>query len=146
MRLSTRSQYGVRLMLALARNYGNGYLYLKEIARGESMSEKYLSLITIPLRGVGLINSSRGVRGGYALAKAPSQITLKEIVDVLEGDTSLVDCVKDQSACPRVPVCASRDVWVLLEGKISEVLNSINLEQLVQLNKDKIEGTLLPRI
>lgn len=146
MRLSTRSQYGVRLMLALARNYGKGYVYLKDIARGEGMSEKYLSQITIPLRGMGLVNSSRGARGGYTLAKAPGEITLKEIVDVLEGDTSLVDCVKNKSACARVPICASRDVWVMLGGKIAEALNSINLEQLVQLNKDKIEETLSPRI
>ncbi len=146
MRLSTRSQYGVRMMLALARDYGKGYVYLKDIAKREGISEKYLSLITIPLRGVGLVKSSRGVHGGYTLAKAPEKITLKEIVDVLEGDTSLVDCVKDKSACARVPICASRDVWVLLGGKIAEVLNSINLEQLVKLNKDKIEETQLPRI
>lgn len=146
MRISTRSRYGVRLMLALARNYGKGYVYLKDIARGEGMSEKYLSKITISLRGRGLINSSRGVRGGYILAKAPAEITLKEVVDVLEGDTPLVDCVRDKSVCARAAVCASRDVWVLLDGKISEVLNAINLEQLVRLNRDKIEKALSPRI
>ncbi|MBW6486106.1 MAG: Rrf2 family transcriptional regulator [Syntrophobacterales bacterium] len=146
MRVSTRSRYGVRLMLVLARNYGKGYFYLKDIARGEGISEKYLSQIAISLRDTGLLNSSRGARGGYTLTKAPAQITLKEIVDVLEGGTSLVDCVKDKSVCARSPICASRDVWVLLGEKISEALASINLEQLLRLKMDKIEDSLSPRI
>ena len=142
MKLSTRSQYGVRLMLALAQSYGKGYIYLKDIARSEGISEKYLSLITIPLKGVGLINASRGARGGYALARPPSEVTLKEIVDVLEGDSCLVDCMKDISACPRVPICASRDIWMLLGGKIAETLNSFTLERLVKINQEKAEAAL----
>lgn len=143
MKLSTRSQYGVRLMLALAQNYGNGYTYLKDIAKSESISGKYLSLIAIPLKGTGLINSSRGARGGYSLARPPSEITLREIVDVLEGDYGLVDCVKDVNACPRVPICASRDVWVFLGGKIAETLNSFTLQQLLAINREKTEKALM---
>lgn len=137
MKLSTRSQYGVRLMLALAQQYGNGYIYLKDIAKGEGMSEKYLSLITIPLKGVGLVNASRGVRGGYALARPPSEINIREIVAALEGDSSLVDCVKDAAACSRVSICASRDIWVFLGNKIDETLSSFTLEHLVKLNNEK---------
>ena len=143
MRLSTRSQYGVRLMLALAREYGKGYRYLKEIAKAEGISEKYLSLITIPLKGAGLINASRGARGGYALARSPAEINIKEIVNVLEGESCLVDCIKDTAACPRVPICASRDIWVFLEGKIDETLSSFTLEQLVRLNTEKVESSLI---
>jgi len=146
MKLTTRSQYGVRLMIALAHNYGKGYTYLKDIAKGEDMSEKYLSLITIPLKGVGLINASRGARGGYALARPPSEINIKEIVDVLEGDSCLVDCINDVTACPRVTVCASRDIWVFLGGKIAETLSSFNLEQLVRLNQEKAKSALLHNI
>ena len=95
MKLSARARYGVRLMLALARNYEKSPVYLKNIAREEELSEKYLSLLVIPLRRVGLVISTRGAHGGYNLARLPSKITLKEIVDVLEGNC-LVDCVKDQ--------------------------------------------------
>jgi Rrf2 family protein len=143
MRISTRARYGVRLMLALARHYGTGYTYLKDIAKGEGISEKYLSQITIPLKGVGLINASRGARGGYILARPPSEITIREIVDALEGDSCLVDCVRDVSACPRVPICASRDIWMFLGGKIAETLNSVTLERLVRLSQEKAEGALL---
>ncbi len=136
MKLSTRTRYGVRMMLALARHYGQGSVYLKDIAKIEEISEKYLSQIIIPLRGVGLVHSVRGAYGGYSLAKAPSEITLKDIVDVLEGDC-LVDCVRDPGVCPRTLSCASRDVWDLLGGKISELLASVTMEKLLQMDEEK---------
>ena len=145
MKLSTRSRYGLRLMLALAKNYGKGNIFLKDIAHDEEISEKYLSLIIIPLKGVGLVNSVRGSSGGYTLAKEPAKITLKDIVDVLEGDC-LVDCLKDPKSCSRVSTCATRDIWTLLGGKISETLSSITLEQLVMMNKEKMEKAISPSI
>ncbi len=138
MKLSTRARYGVRLMLALAVNYGKGPVYLKDIARGEEISEKYLSLIIIPLRTAGLVNSTRGAYGGYQLARDPAQVNLKDILDILEGETCLVDCVRDPSRCPRVPTCVTREIWCLLGGRISEVLGSISLLDLVRMNQDKL--------
>ena len=133
-------------MVALALNYGKGLVFLKDIAKTESISEKYLSQIIIPLRGVGLVNSSRGAYGGYSLAREPSQITLKEIMDVLEGDCSLVDCVKNPSKCPRVPICASHDVWAIIGEKISETLSGISLDTLVKLNQEKAQRAMLHNI
>jgi Rrf2 family protein len=146
MKLSTRARYGVRLMVALAFNYDKGPVFLKDVAKGENISEKYLSLIIIPLRRIGLVNSIRGAHGGYLLAKDPSQITMKEIIDVLEGDCSLVDCVKNPSTCPRVPICASHDVWEIIGGKISETLNSITLDKLVKMNQEKAEKMMMHNI
>lgn len=146
MKLSTRARYGVRLMVALAFNYDKGPIFLKDVARGENISEKYLSLIIIPLRRTGLVNSIRGAHGGYSLAKNPSQVTMKEIIDVLEGDCSLVDCVRNPSSCPRVPICASHDIWAIIGGKISETLNSITLDMLVKMNQEKAEKTMMHNI
>ena len=146
MKLSTRTRYGVRLMVALALNYGQSPIFLKDIAKGENISEKYLSLIIIPLRRIGLVNSVRGAYGGYRLAKEPSQITMKEIVDVLEGDCSLVDCVKNPSTCPRVSTCASHDIWVIIGGKISETLSSITLDMLVKMNQEKAGNAMMNNI
>ncbi len=137
MKLSTRARYGVRLMQALAIHYGKGPVYLKDIARGEEISEKYLSLIIIPLRTAGLVNSTRGAYGGYNLARDPFQINLKEILNALEGESCLVDCVRDPSLCNRVSTCVSREIWSLLGGKISEVLDSINLQDLVRMHMEK---------
>ena len=146
MKLSTRARYGVRLMVALAFNYDKGPVFLKDVAKGENISEKYLSLIVIPLRRIGLVNSIRGAHGGYLLAKILSQITMKEIIDVLEGDCSLVDCVRNPSTCPRVPICASHDIWEIIGGKISETLNSVTLDMLVKMNQEKAQKTMMHNI
>ena len=146
MKLSTRTRYGVRLMIALAYKYGQANVFLKDIAKGENISEKYLSLIIIPLRRVGLVNSIRGAHGGYSLAKDPSQITLKEIVDVLEGDCSLVDCVKNPSSCPRVPICAIRDIWSIIGRQISETLNSITLDTMIKMKQEKAGNAIINNI
>ena len=119
-------------MVALGLNYGKNPIFLKDIAKRENISEKYLSLIIIPLRRVDLVKSIRGAHGGYNLAKEPSQITLKEIVAVLEGDCSLVHCVKNLSSCSRVPICAIHDIWAIISEKISETLSSITLDMLVK--------------
>ena len=133
-------------MVALALNYGKGLVFLKDIAKTEGMSEKYLSQIIIPLRGVGLVNSSRGAYGGYSLAREPSQITLKEIMDVLEGDCSLVDCVNNPSKCPRVPICASHDIWAIIGEKISETLSGITLDMLAKLKQEKAQKAMMHNI
>jgi len=142
MKLSTRSRYGVRLMLDLAQAFssGKGQVFLKDIAREEEISEKYLSLIIIPLKAAGFVSSTRGAHGGYTLARQPSSITLKEIVDVLEGETCLVDCVKNPSSCPRSHTCASRDLWSDLSDTISRTLSSITLENLMRRSREKVEG------
>ena len=141
MKLSTRARYGVRLMLDLARQYGQRPVYLREVAEREAISEKYLSQIIIPLRGQGLVLSARGAYGGYSLAKPPSEITLREIVEPLEGGICLVDCVKHPSACSRVDHCVARDVWATLGEKISETLDSVTLEELVRKNREKSSRT-----
>jgi Rrf2 family protein len=143
MRVSTRVRYGVRLMVSLALHYGNGPILLKNIATDEGISEKYLSLIIIPVRGKGLVRSTRGARGGYELARPPEQISLKEIVDTLDGESCLVDCVKDSKLCARAPLCASRDLWAILGGKISETLSSMTLAALADIRKEKVAKAAL---
>lgn len=149
MKISARARYGVRLMMVLARNFGKGPIYLKDIAKEEEISEKYLGQIIIPLRGAGLVLSSRGSHGGYMLAREPSEINLKEIVDILEGDC-LVRCIKDPSSCSRVSTCASRDIWMLLGGKISETLGSVSLAELNDIGHEKMEkhhrGSVVKRV
>jgi len=120
-------------MLELALNFNQGTVFLKDIAQKEEISEKYLSQLVIPLKASGLISSSRGAHGGYRLAKPPSQITLMEIVQILEGNLSLVECIKNPSVCSRVSQCVTRDIWEKLDETISGVLSSVTLEDLVNL-------------
>ena len=90
MKLSTKIRYGTRAMLELASRYGEGPVELHEIARKESISLKYLEQVMIPLRTKGIVKSIRGSKGGSALAKPPSEISLKALVEVLDGPINLV--------------------------------------------------------
>ena len=137
MRISTRSRYGTRLMINLAEKYNKGYSLLKDIAREECISEKYLSQIVIPLRVAGLLTGSRGASGGYILTKSPSDITVKEIVETLEGDLCIIDCTVDEKSCERSSNCVSKGIWDDLSLRINEYLSTITLEDLVKTKKQQ---------
>lgn len=137
MKLSTKGRYAARLMLVLAHNYGKGPLILKDIARIEEISEKYLGQIVHPLKVAGLINSGRGAHGGYTLARPPSQIKLSEVVQAVEGPIIPVECVNNPAVCNRVNICVARDVWQEMGIKIVETLDSVTLEDMVIRQKNK---------
>lgn len=137
MRLSTRSRYGVRLMFELAANYGKEPVLLRTIAKNQDISEKYLSKIIIPLKSAGFVNSVRGAHGGYVLVKEPDKISVKDIVEILEGDLSSVDCIKNPSLCERVSICPTRDIWCKLDDEISKTLESISLDDIVKNSQSK---------
>jgi Rrf2 family protein len=130
MKLSTRSRYGVRLMTRLAMNHGKGAVLMKDISRLEGISEKYLGQIIIPLRGAGLVAGRRGAGGGYTLTRKPSDVTVRDIVEVLEGDISLVPCAGNPDACRRQGACAATTVWRKLAEDVSRVLGSYTLKDL----------------
>jgi Rrf2 family protein len=130
MKLSTRSRYGVRLMTRLALNADKGSMLMRDISRLEDISEKYLGQIIIPLRGAGLVAGRRGAGGGYTLTRKPSEITVRDIVEVLEGEISPVPCSCDPTACSRMGACAATVVWQRLARDMSRVLASYTLKDL----------------
>ena len=95
MKLSTRGRYGVRAMLELAMQAGNGPVPLRDLASKQEISAKYLEQLLIPLKGAGLVKSVRGARGGYMLATSPEKVNLYDIVRSLEGPLAPVECVQD---------------------------------------------------
>ena len=111
MKLSTRSRYGTRLMVQLAKNYGKGPLQIGDISEREGISVKYLEQLIIPLKKAKLIKSVRGPKGGHSLTKSPQRITIGEIVRAVEGNTELVDCITRPQVCERSNSCPTRDVW-----------------------------------
>ena len=131
MRISKKSRYGLRMMLELALEYGNGYIFLKEIASRQDISEKYLSQIVLSLKARGLVISGRGAKGGHMLSRHPSEITVGEIVGALEGDPGIVECVVNRSFCPKRDECPAADVWENLERVISATLSATSLSDLV---------------
>jgi len=136
-KISTKARYGSRLMVNLGLRYGQGPVYLKEIARVENISEKYLSQIIIPLKHAGLVNSFRGSKGGYVLGRNPLKISMREIVTVLEGDFNLVKCVGNARMCSRVSVCVTRNLWAKLGNTMQKILDSVKLSDLIKECKTK---------
>ena len=123
-------------MMALALRYGNGPTLLKDIARLENISEKYLGQIIIPLKGAGLVNSVRGAHGGYLLNQGPQRITVKEIVQALEGKLHLVEPIDKSAASNGSSLYIGSLVWKKLEDSIVKTLTAITLEDLVTLYRD----------
>jgi len=137
MKISTRIRYGTRALLQLASRYGEGPIELKDIAKNESISLKYLEQLIVPLRTSGLVKSVRGSKGGYALAKSPSQIRLRDLVEALEGPVNLVDCLRNPEECQRVSFCVSREIWGQVSQAITGIFESITLEDMVKRKREK---------
>ncbi len=144
MKLSTRARYGTRALLDLALIGGTEPVQLKDIAERQDISLHYLEHLIAPLTGAGIIRSTRGARGGIQLLKQPKDITLGEVVRLLEGSISPVECVVSPETCPRNRTCATRDIWTEVKDAIDKVLDSTTLQDLVdrQKVKDKKEENM----
>ncbi|MFA4965315.1 MAG: RrF2 family transcriptional regulator [Thermoleophilia bacterium] len=130
MRISSRCEYGLRAMVFLAAQGDARPISLNEIAAGEGIPAPFLERILARLREGGLVKTTRGVSGGYQLARPPRSIPVGDVVTALEGPLSLVGCLPDDGACERAESCASRVVWRRLDTAISGALNGITLEDL----------------
>jgi len=124
-------------MLDLALNFGKEPVLLRGIARRQEVSEKYLEHSMSALRKAGLVRTIRGARGGYVLAKPPSEIRLGEIMEVLEGSMAPVECVDDPQVCHRASFCVTRDIWARIKEAIDNVLESTTLQDMVEQQKGK---------
>ena len=93
-----------------------------------------------------MIQSTRGARGGYQLARRPEEITVQDIFDALEEEAGLVDCVNNVKKCSRVSICPTRDIWALLGEKIRETLSSVTLADLVVVRRRKAENNIMSNI
>ncbi len=138
MLISTRSRYGLKLMYELALRYGAQPVFLKDIASAHSISEKYLSKLVIPLRGAGLVSSFRGAHGGYALAREPRAITVREIVQVLEGKISPAAGAPRRRGGDAGDSHPTDAVWTMLDKTVGTALENVTLETLVQAGRESI--------
>ena len=136
MKLSTRTRYGIRAILELAENYGQGPVQIKTIAHRQEISAKYLEQLMALLKSAGFVRSIRGSKGGYLLAKTPSQIKLSDVFNALEGPGITVECVENESYCARAADCVARELWAEVQNAIMVVLQSITLQNLVDRAKE----------
>ena len=131
MRLSTKSRYGTRAILDIALQEKT-VVPLKDIAERQQLSLSYLEHLITPLIIGSILRSNRGREGGISLAKPPAEIKLSEIIQILEGPTVTVDCVKNSSVCERSEFCVTRDLWVEVNKAMDDVLQSTTIADLVE--------------
>lgn len=134
MKVSTRGEYGVRAMVALAHHYGDGPLSITEIARESSVPPAYLEQLIAPLRRAGLVESTRGAHGGYRLGRAPAEVRVGDVYRVMEGPVAPMDCVSEDEAdqtCPLIEGCETRPIWLKVRDSIVDALDSTTLADLI---------------
>ena len=136
---STKAEYGVRVMVELARRGGQTPVALAEIADHEGLPLAYLEHLAARLRRAGLVESRRGAHGGYLLAREPGAITMAEVVEALEGSIAPIECFSDSPDgsihCVREldpeRVCTSKILWTRVRGAIVRTLEETTLAELI---------------
>jgi len=133
MKFSAKEQYGLRVMVELARHHGEGPISLAQVAGAEQLPLPYLEQIVMPLRRAGLLNSLRGAHGGYMLARRPQDINVGDIIRALEGAIVTIPCVTEESGvpCGREDICAVRAVWEDVRARVVAALGSMTLAGLL---------------
>ncbi len=133
-KLSTRTRYGVRILIQVAlENIDGGKLARgRTIAEKQGITEPYLEQIMIPLKRAGIVGTVRGCNGGYELRKSPSEITMLELIELFDGKVELADCLKEGVKCDRGEECPTRDVWIRLARVFREEAATVTLESILE--------------
>ena len=132
MMISTRGRYALRMLLDLAIHQEGGYVALKDIAKRQEISKKYLEQIIPVLHRAGLLQTTRGFQGGYRLSRPPEQYTLGEILRTTEGSLAPVSCMQGGVDCPRRFDCATLPVWQGLDRVTNEYLSGLTLGDILR--------------
>lgn len=141
MMFSTKAEYGVHVMAHLARHDGADPIALGAIAEAEGLPVAYLEHLVQRLRKAGLVESTRGAHGGYALARPAAEITMAEVVEALEGSIAPIECISPGAdgglVCSREiktdgPPCPTKLLWTRVQGSIVRTLGEITLAELAE--------------
>ena len=128
MKLSTKGRYATRILLCISRLQGDQPVPKKRISEQEGISTDYIEQIIVPLKNAGLVNSVRGLRGGFRLAKAPANITVYDVLSASEGDINLVGCLAE--GCSKSDSCVIQRVWQGASDELREYFSKITLQEL----------------
>ncbi|MBN1575888.1 MAG: RrF2 family transcriptional regulator [Chitinispirillaceae bacterium] len=132
MKLSTKSRYGLRAAVEIAKSYGAAPAKRKTIAANQDISDSYLENILIVLKNNRIVETTRGVNGGYILSRPPREITVLEIIEALEGPLDLVDCISSNTPCRKAETCAARTMWKDLSDSWKSILGRLTLQDMIE--------------
>ena len=131
MKVSTKGRYGVRAMLELAKLDSNTPMSARRISEKQGISIPYLEKILFILNKAGLVRSIKGPGGGYLLTKSSREISIGDIVRVLEGPIALANCLEPSKKCDRIENCVATILWRRLSNDIEQALNEVSLHDLL---------------
>ena len=135
MKISFKADYALKALLDLALHSEDGTVQVIDIAKRQDIPLKYLSQILAILKGAGFVQSRRGPGGGYWLAKFPDQITLGQVVRLMDGPTSPIGCVSRSgyTKCNDEPFCAFRGVWIKVRDAVNEIIDNTTFKDLCEI-------------
>lgn len=125
--LKKKTEYGLQLMIALAKRFSQGPLSLRQLAKEEKLPYKFLEQLVFPLRMSGLIGAKEGKAGGYFLTKSPSKVSVSQVVEAIEGPMDLGHCF----GCPKASSCGQKDIWSEVGEKINQTMKGKTLKDLI---------------
>ncbi len=132
MKISTKGRYALRMLIDLAEHQNDGYISLKDIAKRQEISKKYLEQIIPLFNNTDMLKTNRGAQGGYKLAKTPDKYTVGEILRITEGNLAPVDCaMQDPIECSRSILCPTLPIWKDLTKMINDYLDGITLQDIL---------------
>jgi Rrf2 family protein len=139
MQFTKAEEYGMFGVLYLAEKDAGVVTPLSEISQAQDIPEKFLAKIFQSLSKAGIIRSHRGVRGGFTLAKNPEDISVKQVLETIQGPYHLMKCISDQSVCTngRQDFCALREVLLVAERKLVSVFEEVSVADLLRWEKAK---------
>ena len=144
MKISTKGRYALRLMIDLAIHDQGKCIRIKDIAKRQEISEKYLEQIISILNRAGYIKSVRGPQGGHRLARSPREYTVGMILRLTEGSLAPVECVEEEETlCPRKQTCATFTVWKKMNDAINNVVDNITLADLVEISEKQADNYII---
>ena len=137
MKLSTKGRYATRVLLDLALHQEENPVPLRDIAKRQQLSLRYLEHLVAPLIAGGMIRSTRGPKGGVSMVRPPEEVRLDEVIQLLEGSLAPVECVDNPEVCSRSDYCATRDIWSEMKKAMEGVLRSTTLQNLAEQQEKK---------
>jgi Rrf2 family transcriptional regulator, cysteine metabolism repressor len=138
MRLSTKGEYASRAMLELSLHHEEAALHIRDISTAQGIPERFLEQILLQLKRAGYLRSRKGPKGGYFLAKHPSQISVAEVIRVMDGPLAPIDCVSvtAHEPCAREGFCGLKGLWKEVRDAVAEILERTTFEDMARRSRD----------
>lgn len=135
MELTRKGEYAIRGIVFLAKQPAGKVILVSDVAEATGVSQTFLAKIFQSFAKLGLVNSFRGTGGGFVLGRPPSRITLRQVVEAVEGPIMPNRCLSGEGQCSREDECMVHPVWRKVQGEIASILDSVTLEDLAKEKK-----------